>query len=597
MSWRLIGLIAAISTAGVWLLWGRDIALGVTGEWVWPRIPFSAETVTGWVTALVGGSLYLGYVLAAAARVATCGRVGLSSRLIGLALAGAAWLMCLMSSVPGIAGLSRSPFVLYYERSSGYFWQARYEVQSTSAFLAGYEDFVAQGDYLHQGTHPPGLILFFRGLLAFGEASSGVTDVLIAAEPESVRNAAETIRAQSLGTGHPFSHVDEACLWLATLTAILLAALGVVPLYGLLRENCDRRLSWHCAALWPLVPALGVFLPKSDAVFATLGLLGVWLWRVGRRRDNWWACVAAGFVLWLGMSLSLALAPIAVFAAIWTALDEVYAPRTGATRTPWRSTAGHVISAAAGFFVPILLVWTVFDLNLLAVWSWNTHNHAEFYQHFERTWWKWLLVNPLEAAFAAGLPLGVTALIGVLRSPNLRDRACVLALTLTWGVLWLSGKNMGEVARLWIVFLPWLVIATAAAFDPSSPGESRSEPRYAIIGLIVLQLVSAAMTATRVDGFQFDEVRGNASVTAVRHESPKRRQGRPSPSDGTCCVRPMIMFERLVWRLGYAVPTTRLRRMPSQSTSSSTMSPGLSQRLSSKPQPPGTVPEPMKSPG
>jgi hypothetical protein len=84
---------------------------------------------------------------------------------------------------------------------------------------------------------------------------------------------------------------------------------------------------------------------------------------------------------------------------------------------------------------------------------------------------------------------------------------------------------MGEVARLWIVFLPWLVIAAAAAFDPSGPGESCTEPRYAVIGLIVLQLVSAAMTATRVDGFQFDEVRGNAPVPAVRHESPKRRQG------------------------------------------------------------------------
>jgi hypothetical protein len=424
-----------------------------------------------------------------------------------------------MSSVPGIAGLQRSHFVLYYERSSGYFWQARYDVQSTRELLARYEDFVAQGDYLHQGTHPPGLILFFRGMIAFAEASPGAVELLVAGEPASVRNAAETIRTQSLSTDHPFTTTDEACLWLATLLAVLICALGVVPLYGLLRENHDRRLAWRCAAMWPLVPALAVFLPKSDAVFPTIGLLGVWLWRSGARRNSWLSCTVAGTVLWLGMMLSLALAPIALFAAIWTALDEAYAPRTGTPRTPGRLMIARVLAAVAGFCGPVLLLWCAADLNLVAVWSWNAHNHAEFYEHFQRTWLKWLLLNPLETAFAAGLPLAMTALLGAVRSPNHRHRACVLALAVTWGLLWLSGKNMGEAARLWIVFLPWPVVAAAGALDRSS--ESKTAPRpeieYAVVALLVLQLLSAVSTATRVDGFHFDELR--AAATSAHHSA------------------------------------------------------------------------------
>lgn len=521
MSRRLIGVIAAIGAAGILFLWGTNIPLGVPAEWTWPRIPFSAETVTGWMTALIGGGLYFGYVLVAGARQEQSGRIGVTARMIGLALCGAAWLVCLMSAVPGIAGLSRSPFVLYYQRSSGYFWQARYEVHSTRELLATYEKFVAQGDYLHQGTHPPGLILFFRGLIAFADASPAAADAIVATEPESVRNAADTIRAQSLATTHPFTRADEACLWLATLLAILIAALGVAPLYGLLRENHGRQLAWQCAALWPLVPALAVFLPKSDAVFPTIGLLGVWLWRAGRTHNSWLSCGAAGLVLGLGMTLSLALAPIALFAAVWTALDELTAARAEGVRASWRIILLQVVCAAAGFIAPALVTSSAFGLNLISVWSWNVHNHAEFYRHFDRTWWKWLLVNPVETAFAAGLPLAATALVGAFLSRNRAHRAFVLSLAVAWGLLWLSGKNMGEAARLWIVFLPWLIIPAAAALDRTgSQAETapRREFRYAAAVLIVLQLLAAVTTATRVDGFQFDELR----TAATDHDSGSR---------------------------------------------------------------------------
>ena len=49
-------------------------------------------------------------------------------------------------------------------------------------------------------------------------------------------------------------------------------------------------------------------------------------------------------------------------------------------------------------------------------------------------------------------------------------------LTATWLVLWLSGKNMGEAARLWLLFMPWPVWLAAGYFAARSltrPATSR----------------------------------------------------------------------------------------------------------------------------
>ena len=69
------------TAAGIFLLWGVPWPLGVSGEWTWPRIPFSAETAAGWILCGVAAALYLGFVWCGGRRMMRGGR-----------LAGAAWL-------------------------------------------------------------------------------------------------------------------------------------------------------------------------------------------------------------------------------------------------------------------------------------------------------------------------------------------------------------------------------------------------------------------------------------------------------------------------------------------------------------------------
>ena len=124
-----------------------------------------------------------------------------------------------------------------------------------------------------------------------------------------------------------------------------------------------------------------------------------------------------------------------------------------------------VAGAVAGFVVPTLLMGWFARVNLLSVWWLNYQNHAGFYEHYPRTYWKWLLVNPVELSFAAGGPVALMAVASVAVASVVslgKERRSSLApvawlMLFVWGTLWLTGKNSGEAARLWIVFLPWLV--------------------------------------------------------------------------------------------------------------------------------------------
>ena len=83
-------------------------------------------------------------------------------------------------------------------------------------------------------------------------------------------------------------------LWFATLLANAAAAATVIPLFVLLALFVDRRTAWFAAALWPLVPGIAVFLPKSDAVFPLISILGPSLWLVGWRKRSIVCCALVG---------------------------------------------------------------------------------------------------------------------------------------------------------------------------------------------------------------------------------------------------------------------------------------------------------------
>lgn len=513
--WGIVVVIAA--AAQIVLLWGTAIPLGIPGEWTWPRIPIDSETLIGLAAGTAWGAGYLGFVWLGARRIERARSAERSLWLIGFILAAAFWLGGVLTSLPGVTGLMRIPFVLYYPRTSGYFWQAAYEVESLPEFLAGYQEAISDSsepdNYLHIGTHPPGLTTGFVLLRSTCERLPWLTEFANRWQPESVTDAFAIIAQNALLDGQPLSDVDRATLWIAGLLTIVVAGGAVCPLYLLVSRSQPARASWLWAALWPTVPAVVIFLPKSDLLFPTIALVAQVLWLRTLAKPAPVSAAACGLLMLLGLTLSLALVPVGV-AFVLQFLWCLW------RRPVQRSTLViNVVIAATFFCAGIVAVGMMTQLNLVTIWWQNVQNHAAFYDHNTRSRLAWLGVNVFELAGALGFPLFVSLLPGWVRAVRhgltapQEDATASVAVPLNWaplvvwGLLWLSGKNMGEAARLWLFLMPLLIWAgTTPAVPQGTPGGESSTNRKAECALwclVIAQVFVCLATALRVDGFDF----------------------------------------------------------------------------------------------
>jgi hypothetical protein len=204
--------------------------------------------------------------------------------------------------------------------------------------------------------------------------------------------------------------------------------------------------------LWPLVPAAILFQPVADTAFplpATLALaLAAHAGRAGSSRGSALAA-AAGVVLALGMAFTLAFLPVGLVVG----LVLVSTPGVGSRRR-----GGLLLATGAGFLAPTLVFWLASGANPFVIWWQNQRNHARFYEEYHRTYRAWVLVNPVELALALGIPATLWAIAG-LTSPRSAPRVAWATLAVLV-LLTLSGRNLSEVARLWLPFMPALLTAS-----------------------------------------------------------------------------------------------------------------------------------------
>lgn len=510
-------LVAGVIVSQVFL-WATALPLGIPGEWVWQRTAFEADGYWNFAETGVAAVLYLLFINAGAnwlTNTTSKRRTAIvMAWLAGLVAVSFAWLWIVQEMAPLQNRQGKSAFVLFYSGSSGYFTKARYEQPDPARFLKSYEDLMGERDVLHVGTHPPGLFLVFHGLIQLCQRSPQLAYALDATQPASFREACDIITRNSSRSipPRPFLPADRRVLWLATLLVMAATSLAVLPLFGLLRRTLDLADAWRGAALWPAVPAVAVFVPKSDVVYAFLGLLMVYAWLVAVDRRSVALAFVAGLLVWCGLMLSLAFLPVMLFMAIlsWRPLSNNAAIDDPAIARPglrsWIAglpPCSCLVGAVAGFLVPTLWLGWAGQINLFAVWALNYQNHAAFYAQYLRTYWKWLLVNPIELTIAAGWPIGLlsAAFLGAaFRTRNLCRTPVAFGVVVVWGLLWLSGKNSGEAARLWIVFLPWLVWMAGEELARLERGATLIRVRPSVV-VLALQLIVCASTVARVSGF------------------------------------------------------------------------------------------------
>lgn len=448
------------------------VPLGVRGEWEWPRLPATIDRGLP-APAILGVAAYAAFAALGARDLGRRpGRPRESAWLLALAPAAIGVQLALLAGAPEGYGLTKW-VTIDQPGASGYFGLARAEMADVGGFLARYPAWIQGQDALHIGTHPPGLFLASKAALAAMESRPGAARSIVGALPASVQGGFRDI----LG---PRPVAERAAIALIGAATLLACALAALPVYALARATLPAPSAWAAAALWPVVPAAILFQPTSDTAFPLLSAsalaLASWSCRSHPARWGWPLAAGAGLMLGVGMQFSLVFLGVGLIAAL------VYATFPG---VPARGRLLRLMATGAGFLAVTSGVWVAYGANPFAIWWWNQRKHAEFYANYPRSYAAWMAANPIELAVAIGLPLAVLALVGLgtRRAPQV-GWATVLVLVL----LTVGGRNLSEVARLWLPFCPPLVVAAASGLARLEAGPAALAATVALVAAQTLLL-------------------------------------------------------------------------------------------------------------
>lgn len=461
-AYRLLLIVQVILVAAVLAgISGRWFPLGVPGEWEWSRIRLSTMVGPSVLVATIVLLIFSGLAaLGARWLEGNPSRTRQTIALLVLVPATFGVQLATLACAPPGYGLAKWPNVLHNPGSTGYHTVAS-QIGDIRQFLAAYPEWIRTQDALHIGTHPPGLFLTAHLSLQAMESHPDWAWSLARNAPASFEND-RTAPAQ-MGA--------YVLTGLLTLAAVALTA---APIYALGRASASPSAAWGSACLWSLAPAAILFQPVADTWFPLLSASAFLLAARGGRIN----AALAGVVLAVGMTITLA----------FLAIGFVVGLQLLARSKTWRERAILLAITGVAFAATSAIFAWGMGTNLPAIWWANQRNHARFYDEYHRTYWAWVLANPIELAIALGIPAAILALAS-LAAPR-RIPPVVWAAAATLLLLTLSGRNLSEVARLWLPFFPALLAAAATGLDVARFPAWAIGVAVALTGLLTIGLQS-----------------------------------------------------------------------------------------------------------
>jgi hypothetical protein len=361
----------------------------------------------GTIAAVVLGGLAIAY----AARIARRARFGWL--LLWVYLAASAWLLSL-ALVDGLDGI-------------GVILDTQYEYMNTARavtdFGATLQEYISRIPLdsvdnwpVHIAGHPPGALLFFYLLVQVGldtGLAAGFAVLFVAATtPVAVLLTLRRLGAEdSARLAAPFLVFGPAAIWMAVSGDGMFAAVA----------------AWGICAL------------AYSATAASRGAMIAW-------------SAASGLILGYCVMLSYGLPLLGVLAVTVLVIGRTWKPLPGAIIA---ALAVVLAFAAAGF-----AWWEAYPVLVERYWAGiATRRPIEY----------WIWGNFAALAFSAGPLVGAAVAVAIARVRGFRTLSPVLATTVLLALAGfamvvladLSGMSKAEVERIWLPFVPWMLVGTA----------------------------------------------------------------------------------------------------------------------------------------
>jgi hypothetical protein len=435
-------------------------------EWQWLR---REPGTAGPITAALLVTAILLVVLAASDREWARRRARRGGALLSLGaiVLGFSLQLAFLRLEPGGALASVLSWTAYRTATSYYTVAVSDDARDPLEFLRRYHELLPglRKSAKHASTHPPGPVLFFRGLLALFDRSPGTARAVLhpfglddmssdRANPERVLAS----RATALCGGLLIALCGAATAWPI---AVLARAAGAPPLAA-------GRLS----LLWAVVPGVALMTPMLDQALAlpvtgaTACLASAATAERARSAQRWALAAGAlgGVAVWLSYG-----APVFLAFGGLAALALAPADRSSPRRLGTLALLAAAVTLGL-FFAPALL-----GHHPLASARTALAIHREAFTA-PRSYLLWLFFNPLDLAVFLGVPLAAAWAWRTARSARARPKAAIDRLRLATGLglalIVLAGITRGEVGRIWIPLMPPLLVAAMAGPDRPSRDEA-----------------------------------------------------------------------------------------------------------------------------
>ena len=493
----------------------RRWEIGVPDEWVWPYFRYAPQW--GWA---LPAAVVAGLLVWAVCFIASRAPLRPAEEAVAVALVFLLALVLLyVMPLPAPELPHKAEALTVFHGAGGYYAESLF-VKDVPGYLRAYPKFIkrltVKGPLGHISDHPPGAALFHVLLNRVAALSPALQRSVLPSDRAALGEWLPHLRRWLLDVGagrwiatrpkgrsgpalsaipKPPDLTDAALagLFLSSHVFRFLAAATVVIVYFLGKRLGGVRVGVLGAAFCALIPSLHGFSPFVDQLFCPLAALIMLLTLIALDRKSFLLAALAGFMLFVGLQFTLAFLVIAAVGGLAGALHWWGAARSGKGEYGLKDAGILAGGAVIGMLIPLTLMELAFGYDSVEVWRTCLVKHASFSGRFGRTYWPWFLIGPVEFLVFMGVPISCLVLWAMARDlPSFRRRG--RPMTLLWSVagvlafLVVSGRNRGEVARLWIILMPFG--ATVAAWAVARlGGEKRALVVVALVALFAQALV------------------------------------------------------------------------------------------------------------
>ncbi|MGB1253865.1 MAG: hypothetical protein ACPG8W_24870 [Candidatus Promineifilaceae bacterium] len=395
--------------------------------------------------------------------------------------------------------LSGDPFYELYDRTVSVLTTGSYSVaarfDTLDVLLRSWPDSLANerfGRLTHMSTSPPGWAVIYR-----------VTTDLFERMPSVAEHVGMNLRPLQCHDAELMSHSNAqiASAWFGILSPLWIG-LTVFPLHGIAkavtadREN-GHQLSLMAAAWWPLVPSGVLFVGTHNAIAPLVAACMLFFFVRGLSEYDHHPraklfVIVGGILTVVCLFINFVFVPLIMLCG-WLALLWHQPVQRRWFQIAWRKPieigAWFAVGLALALFVYRGLaghhLWELLPLTL------NVHLGREF-AYLPLLW-----LNSWDVIIWFGLPAALLFLYGMWLFGGQNLGRVALALVLTIGLTSLSGTARGETGRLWLYFMPLMLIPAVAVVGSAEklrPYLWAAQTFWLVVFVIVMRPVGTGLT-------------------------------------------------------------------------------------------------------